>query len=406
MSQLLANISKPKRNKVELRVDQKFQIIEYQQKHPSLKQTELIKYFNKLFSVNIPAKTMSGILSVANRSKILKQDNVESLNKRIRECKYPDLERMLWLWQTMATNKGISVSDSLLIEKAKEFGQMLGICEGSSFMYSEGWLEKFKKRFNLKLYKIVGESGSVSEELIAKSRKEVREFIFKWIKNGGKLENIFNLDETALFFKLQRSETLASSAVQGKKVNKDRLTIAIICNALGNKKIRPLVIGKHKKPHCFGRWNPSSIVDYFYNSTAWMTMDIFESWLLDFNRQMKMQNKKVLLLVDNAGGHNITPELIKKLTYVEVFFLPPNTTSIIQPCDQGIIRSFKAFYRFLLTKFCVRMIEEKEELIMPNVKQAIFLIKEAWDKVSEDTISNCWKHAGKNKKKLLYIFND
>ena len=111
-------------------------------------------------------------------------------------------------------------------------------------------------------------------------------------------------------------------------------------------------------------------------------------------------------LVDNAGGHNITPELIKKLTYVEVFFLPPNTTSIIQPCDQGIIRSFKAFYRFLLTKFCVRMIEEKEELIMPNVKQAIFLIKEAWDKVSEDTISNCWKHAGKNKKKLLYIFND
>ena len=225
MSQLLANISKPKRNKVELRVDQKFQIIEYQQKHPSLKQTELIKYFNKLFSVNIPATTMSGILSVANRSKILKQDNVESLNKRIRECKYPDLERMLWLWQTMATNKGISVSDSLLIEKAKEFGQMLGICEGSSFMYSEGWLEKFKKRFNLKLYKIVGESGSVSEELIAKSRKEVREFIFKWIKNGGKLENIFNLDETALFFKLQRSETLASSAVQGKKVNKDRLTI-------------------------------------------------------------------------------------------------------------------------------------------------------------------------------------
>ena len=175
MSQLLANISKPKRNKVELMVDQKFQIIEYQQKHPSLKQTELIKYFNKLFSVNIPATTMSGILSVANRNKILKQDNVESLNKRIRECKYPDLERMLWLWQTMATNKGISVSDSLLIEKAKEFGQMLGICEGSSFMYSEGWLEKFKKRFNLKLYKIVGESGSVSEELIAKNRGNSRE---------------------------------------------------------------------------------------------------------------------------------------------------------------------------------------------------------------------------------------
>ena len=47
--------------------------------------------------------------------------------------------------------------------------QMLGISEGSSFMYSLGWLEKFKKRYNVKLYKIVGESGSVSDELIAKS---------------------------------------------------------------------------------------------------------------------------------------------------------------------------------------------------------------------------------------------
>ena len=61
-------------------------------------------------------------------------------------------------------------------------------------MYSQGWLEKFKNRYNLKLYKIVGESGSVSGELIAKSRKEVREFIFNWIKKGGKVEDIFNLD--------------------------------------------------------------------------------------------------------------------------------------------------------------------------------------------------------------------
>ena len=118
MSQLLANQIKPKRNKVELRVDQKFQIIEYQQKNPTLKQTDLIKYFNKLFSVNIPATTMSGILSLSSRNKILKQDNVEAFNKRIRECKYPDLERMLWLWQTMSTNKGVSVSDALLIENS------------------------------------------------------------------------------------------------------------------------------------------------------------------------------------------------------------------------------------------------------------------------------------------------
>jgi hypothetical protein len=53
MSQLLINQNLQKRAKVELRIDQKFQIIEYHQKHPTFKQIELIKHFNKLFGVNI-----------------------------------------------------------------------------------------------------------------------------------------------------------------------------------------------------------------------------------------------------------------------------------------------------------------------------------------------------------------
>jgi hypothetical protein len=85
---------------------------------------------------------------------------------------------------------------------------------------------------------------------------------------------------------------------------------------------------------------------------------------------------------------------LKKITNVDVYFLPPNTTSVIQPCDQGIIRVFKANYRYLLSKFCVRNLEIKDELVMPNVKEAIYMIKEAWDKVSRETIVNCWRHAG------------
>jgi hypothetical protein len=41
-----------------------------------------------------------------------------------------------------------------------------------------------------------------------------------------------------------------------------------------------------------------------YNKTAWMSMEIWEPWLLDFNKRMKEQKRNVILLVDNAGGHN------------------------------------------------------------------------------------------------------
>ena len=50
---------------------------------------------------------------------------------------------------------------------------------------------------------------------------------------------------------------------------------------------------------------------------------------------------KALLLVDNAPGH---PQTLGADSDIEVMFLPPNTTSLIQPLDQGIIATFKAYY--------------------------------------------------------------
>ena len=52
-----------------------------------------------------------------------------------------------------------------------------------------------------------------------------------------------------------------------------------------------------------------------------MTMDIFEKWLKDFNRQMTLLNRYVLILVDNASGHNISEHLKKDFSHVELYFL-------------------------------------------------------------------------------------
>ena len=45
----------------------------------------------------------------------------------------------------------------------------------------------------------------------------------------------------------------------------------------------------------------------------------------------------VLLLLDNAGGHPV--DLYHEGVQIE--FLPPNTTSLLQPMDQGVIRAVK-----------------------------------------------------------------
>ncbi|GBM00948.1 hypothetical protein AVEN_151400-1 [Araneus ventricosus] len=52
-------------------------------------------------------------------------------------------------------------------------------------------------------------------------------------------------------------------------------------------------------------------------------------------------NHKMLLLIDSCKAHVLN----MPLKYINVVFLPANTTSLIQPCDQGIIRALKAYYR-------------------------------------------------------------
>ena len=52
------------------------------------------------------------------------------------------------------------------------------------------------------------------------------------------------------------------------------------------------------------------------------------------------QNRKVAFIIDNCPAHPHVPNLAA----VDLIFLPPNTTSVTQTMDQGVIRSFKAKY--------------------------------------------------------------
>jgi len=71
-------------------------------------------------------------------------------------------------------------------------------------------------------------------------------------------------------------------------------------------------------------------VQYVANQDAWMTAVIFCDWLLSCDKELK---RPILLLVDNCIAHNVDVTFKN----IRMVFLPANTTSIIQPCDQRII---------------------------------------------------------------------
>jgi hypothetical protein len=51
-------------------------------------------------------------------------------------------------------------------------------------------------------------------------------------------------------------------------------------------------------------------------------------------------NSKALLILDNAPGHPVSVE--DHADNIQVVFLPPNTTPILQPVDWGVTDTFRA----------------------------------------------------------------
>lgn len=154
------------------------------------------------------------------------------------------------------------------------------------------------------------------------------------------LDDVYNADETGLYWKLEPNKSLATGPITGTKKPKDRVTIMLTCNATGTHKLSPVFIHKYKMPHCLRNIDKTSLpVKYYWNSSTWMQKSIFQRWIKQFNQEMRLQKRKILLLIDNASSHKLEENEI--LSNITLHFLPPNTTSHIQPIDQGIIHSFK-----------------------------------------------------------------
>lgn len=117
-------------------------------------------------------------------------------------------------------------------------------------------------------------------------------------------------------------------------------------------------------------------------------------WLLQFDRKIGLQNRKVLLFLDNAASHPVN----LKLKNIKIIFLPPNTTSHCQPLDQGIIKNFKTFYRALILKHLLSKMDNlhsvNELSKSIDLLDVVYFVKNAWDQVSSTTIKNCFRKSG------------
>lgn len=334
---------------------------------------------------------------------------------------------------------GVAIDGRYIREKGKIF--YATACKrtkttNSNFRGSAGWLQKFLKRKGLKNLKLTGERAS-ADEIAANQFPAI---LKKIIEEGGYTpEQIYNCDESGLQYKTMPKSTYIfkhMKQAKGRKTDKSRFTMLLTVNVSGTHKMRPVVVHKAAKPHCYRHLRDmnDSGVYWYKSSNGWMTSKIMADWLLDHAIPDAKRHCrdlgipfKMLLIMDNAPCHpshlqDLDPDCL-------VIFLPPNTTSLVQPLDQEVIATLKGIYQTHLYDYLHEKTDSNEEIVaMENdpdldsnseneenepqqlptelhepemtvtafwrafsVKNAVDFLLRSWGDISVATINHAWK---------------
>ncbi|EEC14971.1 centromere protein B, putative [Ixodes scapularis] len=159
----------------------------------------------------IPPSTLSTIIKNADKiDAALDNDAACADRKKLRKSMCEEVEAALFKWFLDARAKGIPISGSILTDKARNLG-------------------------------IVGEAASVDDTVL----QAWLDKHFDRILATYAYCDIYNADETGLFFQLLPAKTLASEDDKcvGTKTSKERVTVLLCANMDGSDKRKLLVIG-------------------------------------------------------------------------------------------------------------------------------------------------------------------
>ena len=246
-------------------------------------------------------------------------------------------------------------------------------------------MSRWIHRYDIKLKTLQGESA----ECDLSKKREWLDTTFTDITRKFKPEDIFNGDEAGLFIEqiTRKSYCYADERPQGGKIVKRRVTVLLAASMTGEK-FPSVIISSQQYPTAVMKYSIRSY-DYFVQEHQWMDLVTFERILELWNSRLKVLRRNIALIVDGATVHHTD----NVYSNISLYFLPPSQTAIMQPLDQGIIRSFKSIYRTLLFDFTVQK-RMKGARGSWRLTTFIRMICQAWAKVKTETVCNCFRSAG------------
>jgi len=349
--------------------------------------------------IKMPARTLQDWNN--QRDQIFTADKKNLKKRKIGSGNKPILgdifEAELMKWILHIRSRGVAVTDELVICKAECLIEKIDPPINCKF--SNGWINNFKRRHNIVLRK----AGSKIIRISDCDKKILTNFVsLVNTKIASKrYSSIINIDETGLHYDPTINFTLAVGGTKRVEIkttgrDKQRVTIVLGIDLLDRIKMKPFIIMKGKTERCLKDIPFSESYNLSFQENSWCTDYQFIKFL-----SALPTDKKILLIYDNFGGHktdNVTNFLKKHLPLVEVLLLPPNTTSILQPLDVGINKSFKSHIRKKYLKWVIENIDRHNEFPylgkIERNKLLVNWVSESWNCIGNSMIKDSFNFCG------------
>lgn len=338
---------------------------------------------------NIGKTQVSDILkNKVSLSKTYMEQGSEKSKRKFPKSNGEIIDIVMFQWYLHACVNNLPISGPLLKDKALELASKVGL---NDFKASNGWLQKFKERHHISYSSIYGNSLSAEQCIITEWLNKVKELI-----SGYEERNIFNCDETGLFYRILPENTTSfinETCCEGN-LSRERFTIMLCVNMAGEFE-KPLIIGKIGKQKCIDNIKTDDLgIIWKSNAKAWMTRDIMTEWLLDFDHRMFQAKRNIILFLDNASSH----PLLNNLQSLKLIFLPPYISASCQPLNQGITQSFKMLYRQCVLRHQLVALDNEKQLSgfikKITVLDAIHWITSAIKEIKYSTVKNSFIKSG------------
>jgi len=362
----------------------------FRAQHPRPRQIDAVRWFEERYHHRITQSTISESLS----SRFAYLENVpakaSTSSYRQRQAQWPLLEAILFEWYQFIDKQNAIITGDIILRKAQQiWPQIPQYRDKQPPSFSLGWLAGFKKRHGIKERSKHGEAASVAETA------EIEMRAIQTLCGEYEEADIFNMDETGLFWKQAPSKGLSTTNRPGVKKDKSRISIICCTNFTGTERMPLWLIGKSQKPRALKNVNSTALgFVWRANAKAWNNTMLMAEWLRSFYSTID-SNRTVLLLMDNFSAHIAGVELAPPPSNIRIQWLPANSTSLYQPLDQGIINNLKHNYKKYWIDFMIEQYEQQRDPQRAiNLSFTVRWITRAWFlKVSNDTVYRCFRKA-------------